>query len=106
MSEQQPKVFCGNAKMFTFKTDQTGVEIKVTIDELQRMFAAAEERGWVREYSARGMMQREVTLKAWPMREPTKYATHYVELAEPYRRESSDAEQGVTTTKEDDELPF
>jgi len=106
---EQPKVFCGNAKMFTFKGDQTGVEIKVTLNELTTMLEAAKERGWMREYPARGETQREVTLKAWPMREPTKYATHYLELTEPYRKTeetTGGGERKAARYAEDEDLPF
>lgn len=107
------KVFCGNAKLFTYKGDQTGMEIKVTLAELRAMVKVAEERGWVREFPARGETQREITLKAWPKKEPTKHSTHYIELTEPYRKS-----EGTQTTEtgysiaasidadDDDGLPF
>lgn len=112
MNNDQPKVYCGNAKVFTYKGDQIGVEIKMTINELRTMIREAEERGWTRQFSTRNGAEQELTLKAWPMKERSKYKTHYIELAEPYRKpesEATSAETGysaIAQATEDDELPF
>lgn len=81
------RIFCGSGKAFTYKGNQQGFEIKLTIDQLHAVIKAAEQRGWIREYNSKSGVQREIKLVAYERKEPTKFETHYLQLSEPYRKE-------------------
>lgn len=108
------RIFCGSGKVFTYKGNQQGFEIKLTIDQLRDAIKAAEERGWIREYNSKNGVQKEIKLVAYERRESTKFETHYLQLSEPYRKEESNepsaaqSAYSVATQIEgaDDDLPF
>lgn len=109
------RIFCGSGKVFTYKGNQQGFEIKFTIDQLRDAIKAAEERGWIREYNSKNGKQKEVKLVGYERKEPTPYETHYLQLAEPYRKEESTETASATQSAysvasqiedDNDGLPF